>query len=107
MLSHNFLSQDFIDHLFVMLLDFSVFGQKSRAEDYINHPIGHSMETSIPYLYDEVGRGDVPGEGAEVDPDSPLLMGCQLGIVLVIQGDPGKGPGDGGRVTGVHLLEYD
>ena len=34
-------------------------------------------------------------------------MGRQLGIVLVIQGDAGEGPGDGGRVAGVHLLEYD
>lgn len=41
------------------------------------------------YLYDEVGRGDVAGEGAEVDPNSSLLMSCQLGIVLVIQGDAG------------------
>lgn len=58
-------------------------------------------------LYNEVGRGDVPGQGAEVDPNSPLLMGCQLGIVLLIQRDAGKGPSDGRRVTGVHLFEYD
>lgn len=34
-------------------------------------------------------------------------MGCQLGIVLVIQGNAGKGPSDGGRVAGVDLLEND
>lgn len=57
------------------------------------------------YLYNEVGRGDVAREGAEVD--SPLLMGRQLGIVLVVQGDAGQCSSDGGRVAGVHLLEYD
>jgi len=72
-----------------------------------DHPTGQSMSTSITYLYNEVGRGDVPGQGAEVDPNSPLLMGCQLGIVLLIQRDAGKGPSDGRRVTGVHLFEYD
>lgn len=41
------------------------------------------------YLYNEVGRGDVTREGAEVDPHSPLLMGWQLGIIVVIQGDAG------------------
>lgn len=59
------------------------------------------------YLYNEVGRGDVTREGAEVDPHSPLLMGWQLGIILIIQGDAREGSSDGGRVTGVHLLEYD
>lgn len=63
------------------------------------------MENSIPYLYNKIWRGDVPREGAEVDSDSSLLMGCQLGIVLVIQGDAGKCPSDSGWVTGVHLLE--
>lgn len=62
------------------------------------------MQTSILYLYDQVGRGDVPGEGAEVD---PFLMGCELWILVIIQGDAGKGAGDGGRVTRVDLLEYD
>lgn len=57
------------------------------------------------YLYNEVGRGDVAREGAEVD--TPLLMRRQLGIVLVVQGDAGQRSSDGGRVAGVHLLEYD
>lgn len=57
------------------------------------------------HLYDEIWRRDVPGEGAEVDSNTTLLMGCQLGIILIIQGDAGKGPGDGSWVTGVHLLE--
>lgn len=34
-------------------------------------------------------------------------MGCQLRIILIIQGDTGKGPGDSGWVTGVHLFEND
>lgn len=59
------------------------------------------------YLYNEVGRGDIAREGGEVDSHSPLLVGWQLGIVLVIQGDAGQGSGDGGRVAGVHFLEYD
>ena len=34
-------------------------------------------------------------------------MGHQLGVVLVIQGDAGQRPRDGGRVARVHLLEDD
>lgn len=52
-----------------------------------SHPV--SQYTSSPYLYNEVWRWDVPWEGAEVDPNSSLLMGCKLGIILVIQGDAG------------------
>lgn len=59
------------------------------------------------YLYNEVGRGNVSREGAEVDSNSSLLMGCQLWIVFIIQRDARKGPSDGGRVTGVDLLEND
>lgn len=66
-----------------------------------------SLETLIVYLYNKVRRGDVPWESAEVDPYSALLMGCQLRIVLIIQGDAGKGPSDSGWVTGVHLFEND
>ena len=69
--------------------------------------ICQSVYTPIPYLHNEVGRGNVPRKGAEVDTDPPFLMSCKLGIVLIIQGDAGKGCGDGGRVTGVDLLEND
>lgn len=59
------------------------------------------------YLYNEVWRWDVTRERAEVDPYSPLLMGCKLGIVLVIQGNSRQGSSDGGWVAGVDLFEND
>lgn len=59
------------------------------------------------YLYNKIGRGNVSREGAEINSDSPFLMGCQLGIFLIIQRDTGKGPSNGGGVTGVDLLEND
>ena len=62
---------------------------------------------SSKHLDDEVGRGDVSGQGAEVDPHPPLLVGRQLGVVLVVEGDAGEGTSDGCWVTGVHLFEDD
>lgn len=59
------------------------------------------------YLYNKIGRGDVSWEGTKVDSYSSILMGCQLGIILIIQGDTGEGSSDGGWVTGIHLLEND
>ena len=57
------------------------------------------------YLNDEVWRGDVAGQAAEVEAHPSVLVGHQLGVVLVVQGDPGQRPGDGGWVARVHLLE--
>lgn len=57
------------------------------------------------YLYNQVGRGDVARQSAEVD--SPFLVGLQLWILVVIQRDARQSPRDGCRVTGVDLLEYD
>lgn len=59
------------------------------------------------YLYNEVWRWDVTRQRAKVDPYSPLLMSCKLGIILVIQGNTRQGSGDGGWVAGVNLFEND
>lgn len=61
----------------------------------------------FPYLYNEVGWGDVARQGGEVEPHTTLLVGWEFGIILIIQGDAGQRSSDGCWVTGVHLLEYD
>lgn len=59
------------------------------------------------YLYDEIWWGNIARQGAEVDPHSPFLMGCEFRIIFVIQGDSRQGPSDGSWVTRVNIFEND
>lgn len=49
------------------------------------HSVSNILFLEIFYLYNQVGRGDVAGQSAEVD--SPFLMGLQLRILIIIQRD--------------------